>query len=133
MKKTIISIILSLSILSAIFFTGISIVAAQDDKSPTETPAPKVTASPKASPLPTPDINKDARSEKLIAVLDSMSQLRAYIEFFFLELGDYPEDLPTLEKGLNSILPKNLEKIKIPVEPETGKGFIYTRSKNGKS
>ncbi|MFP4499249.1 MAG: hypothetical protein ACLFQV_13655 [Vulcanimicrobiota bacterium] len=86
----------------------------------------------------TPKPEKTARPEtidtkKLVKVIDEISRIRVYIEFFFMESGDYPADLSMLEGELNGLLPPGIEKIVIPKDPATGKEFIYTMKDNGKS
>lgn len=71
--------------------------------------------------------------EKLLKLTDEMSRLRVYIEFLYMEAGDYPATIEQLESDLNSILPRGLKHIEIPKDPATGKAFIYTRSEDKKS
>ncbi len=111
--------------LSVNIFTSTAIAQTPDKNKETITPEPKASPSTK----PAGNVNQS----KLLSVFDRFSQLRVYIEFFFMESGDYPESLDQLNKDLNSILPPSLPKVQLPKDPATGKEFIYTRSKDEKS
>lgn len=93
---------------------------------------PKETGTPEAEGSTTPS-TPAGETGKLILLLDSLSQARVYIEFFYMQAGDYPTALDQLQKDLNSILPRNLEKISIPTDPATGKPFVYKPSKDRQS
>lgn len=93
---------------------------------------PKETVTPKATGSTTPS-TPPGKMGKLMELFDSLSQVRVYIEFYYMEAGDYPTDLDQLKKDLNSILPRNLEKISIPTDPATGKPFVYKPSKDRQS
>lgn len=69
---------------------------------------------------------------KLLELFDVMSRIRVYIEFFYMEAGDYPDSLSQLDHDLNSILPRGLDKVKIPTDPASGKDFIYERNQDKK-
>ncbi|MCE1246359.1 MAG: hypothetical protein LWY06_06925 [Firmicutes bacterium] len=82
--------------------------------------------------------DKDAKpassgSDKLGQLFDSISQVRVFIEFYFMESGDYPDNLDQLLKDLNSILPNGYKNVTIPKDPATGKDFVYSRAKDGKT
>lgn len=70
---------------------------------------------------------------KLVEVFEAISRARVYIEFYFMEAGEYPETLDQLEKDLNSLLPPELEKIKFPTDPATGGTFVYKQGSDKKS
>lgn len=57
----------------------------------------------------------------------NMGALQAQLEFFFMEAGVYPAELGDIEKAFNNDnkLPKNFEPVKVPVDPATGKAFVY--------
>jgi hypothetical protein len=58
-------------------------------------------------------------------LMDTVSRVRSYIEFYYMETGDYPESLDALVQDLNSLLPEKAAKIVIPKNPVTGNDFIY--------
>jgi hypothetical protein len=58
-------------------------------------------------------------------LMDAISMVRSYIEFYYMETGDYPDSLEDLEQDLNSLLPRNASKISIPKNPVTGQKFTY--------
>jgi hypothetical protein len=77
---------------------------------------------------------KPAESKDKVSLLfDALSQVRVFIEFYFMESGDYPDNLDQLYKDLNSILPSGYKNVTIPKDPATGKEFAYSRTKDGKS
>ena len=132
MKKVFIFSILLIFIISMMALVLSNPATAQEDngvKVITPTPAETVNSSPTPAHSPAPSID----AEKLMKLFNSMSQMRVYIEFFFMESGDYPETLVQLNQDLNSILPGSLQKVVLPKDPATGKDFIYTRSKDQKS
>ena len=73
------------------------------------------------------------KGKSLMDAFEAISRTRVYVEFYFMEAGDYPESLDQLEKDLNSLLPRNLKSVRIPVDPATGSPFVYTAAKNRKS
>jgi len=84
------------------------------------------------------DKGKDAKpaepsQDKVNQLFDTLSQVRVFIEFYFMESGDYPDTLDQLNKDLNSILPNGYKTITIPKDPATGKDFKYSCSKDGKT
>lgn len=71
--------------------------------------------------------------KKITEAYDALSQARVYVEFYFMEAGDYPESLAQLEKDLNDLLPRNMAAVKIPKDPATGQEFLYAPAKDRKS
>jgi len=67
--------------------------------------------------------------DKLSQLISSMSQIQAYIEFYYMETGVYPKSLKDLEKIYNEEAVKEADKVVIPRDPITGKDFIYECNK----
>ncbi|MDQ7825655.1 MAG: hypothetical protein RDV48_22840 [Candidatus Eremiobacteraeota bacterium] len=80
------------------------------------------------APLPAQD-----KEEKLTQCITRLSQIQAYLEFYFMGTGDYPKNLVDLESIFNEDVLKDTEKIKMPRDPATGKEFVYEAGKNYKS
>ncbi len=76
---------------------------------------------------------KDMPKPNLAKGIDAISQVRAYLEFYYMETADYPDSLKQLDYELNSLLPRNLKPVVIPKDPATGKSFVYKKGKDGKS
>jgi len=125
MKKKSLILIICITLMIVFFISTAILLKAQE--SPGE---PDVTNTPEATRSTTPPTGD---AEKLMKLFDALSQARVYIEFYYMEAGDYPTDLKQLEKDLNSILPKNLEQISIPLDPATGKPFIYKSAEDRQS
>jgi hypothetical protein len=64
------------------------------------------------------------------SLMDAVSRTRSYIEFYYMETGDYPESLEYLEQDLNSLLPRTAAKISVPKNPITGQKFGYQVDEN---
>ena len=71
--------------------------------------------------------------KSLMDAIEAISQTRVFIEFYFMEAGDYPESLEQLEADLNTLLPRNMENVKIPKDPATGSPFVYKMAPDRKS
>jgi hypothetical protein len=95
-------------------------------------PAPQKPAAQKpAAQKPAP--SQAHISPRLMEAFNAISQVRVYIEFYFMEAGDYPESLAQLDKDLNSLLPRDLEPVKFPRDPATGQEFVYVLGSDKKS
>lgn len=63
--------------------------------------------------------------DKLSQLVSHMSQIQAYIEFYYMETGIYPKSLKDLEKIYNEEAAKDADRVIIPKDPVSGKDFIY--------
>lgn len=64
---------------------------------------------------------------------EAISNLRVYVEFYFIETAEYPQNLKVLNQELNSLLPSGVDRVIIPRDPATGKDFKYQVSEDRKS
>lgn len=134
-----------LALVMVVFFLSANLTMAKPKPkpSPKPTPAASPEATPKASPTaaaetptsvppvgPPPTAQPSATTSDAI---EALSRLRVYVEFYFMETGDYPESLEMLDRDLNSLLPDGMEPVKIPKDPITGLDFKYTPTKDKKS
>ncbi|MFH0801288.1 MAG: hypothetical protein V2A78_02740 [bacterium] len=61
-----------------------------------------------------------------------MAKIQVLLEYFYMEMGEYPSALAEMEEMFNSRIPENYEKITIPLDPATKKVFRYeARNKGG--
>lgn len=65
--------------------------------------------------------------------LEKISHMQSLLEFFFMEAGIYPPSLDELNVAFNAQLPKGSKTVPIPVDPATGKKFIYRPEPSRKS
>jgi hypothetical protein len=131
MKKVLLPLFLLIGIFLMLLVPGSSYAKNKKDAQPAPSPSPAASVSAPSNSVVVRVA--DVRSNKPTALLDALSRTRVYIEFFYMETGDYPDNLMDLEKDLNSLLPKNLESVRIPKDPATGKDFVYKVNPNHKS
>lgn len=73
------------------------------------------------------DTDKDEdRSEAVSNVASAMGTIQSYLEFYFMETGQYPEALEDMLSQYNQGVRQNEPLVKIPTDPATGRKFIYT-------
>jgi hypothetical protein len=123
------TIILAL-LMATFFFSANYTFAKPKPAKPKPTPATSPSAAPE-TPAPSPvAANPSATAADAI---EALSRTRVYVEFYFMETGDYPENLEQLDKDLNSLLPDGMEQVKIPRDPITGLVFKYVPAKDRKT
>ena len=103
-------------------------------------PTPKATPSPAASTAPaapepekptTPEPTKpnlDDRSEGLNNAVGAMASIQSFLEFYFMETGQYPDALEDMLSQYNQGVRQSEPLVKIPTDPATGRKFVYTPS-----
>jgi len=69
--------------------------------------------------------NKNA----VIEGMTLMSRMQTYLEFYYMNTGDYPRTLEDLDIVFNSDVKKESDKIVLPKDLASGKNFVYTPSK----
>ncbi len=79
------------------------------------------TSSPSPSAEPSPAKPQDQLSEAVSA----MAKVQTLLEYFYMEMGEYPSTLSEMEEMFNTRIPENYEKITIPRDPATQKQFRY--------
>lgn len=65
--------------------------------------------------------------------LEKLSHLQSLLEYYFLETGLYPASLDGLNAAYNSKLSRGAKPVPIPVDPATGKSFVYEITEGRKS
>lgn len=67
----------------------------------------------------------------LAQTVSNLSKLQTLIEFFYVEMGEYPPNLGELNVFFNAEVPPDMSKIDIPLKEPSGKPYIYEVSKDG--
>ena len=65
--------------------------------------------------------------------LEKLSHMQSLLEYYFLETGLYPASLDGLNAAYNSKLSRGAKPVPIPVDPATGKPFVYEIAEGRKS
>ncbi|MBI2252171.1 MAG: hypothetical protein HYU63_05460, partial [Armatimonadetes bacterium] len=73
------------------------------------------------------ELNKE---ELLNKCIQNISKLQTLLEYYYIEFGNYPYNLKEMEKVYNKKIDPKERKITIPLDPATGKEFIYQNSNN---
>lgn len=72
-------------------------------------------------------------NEAIYECMKAMSSVRSLLEFYYMNTGSYPASLEIMDRVFNDDIKKSTDRVVIPNEPQTGKPFSYTPSKDLKS
>jgi hypothetical protein len=101
--------------------------AAESPAPTAESPAPAAESpSPVAPATRSPGPSADERADNVSNAAQAMGSIQAYLEFYFMETGQYPEALEDMLSQYNQGVKQSEPLVKIPTDPVTGKKFVYT-------
>ena len=75
-------------------------------------------------------LNISVKANELEEGIKAISRLQVLIEYYFMQSGRYPASLESLNKSLNSELPKEVPKVDILPDPRSGEPFVYEVSQD---
>ncbi|NDD30031.1 MAG: hypothetical protein EB084_17385 [Proteobacteria bacterium] len=100
-------------------------------------PSTSATSTPAAAPSPeaeppkaAPSPGADERAEALNNAVYAMSSIQSFLEFYFMETGQYPDALVDMLSQYNQGVRQGEPLVKIPTDPATGRKFIYAASED---
>ncbi len=73
------------------------------------------------------------KSKPLTDTVSAISRVQSYLEFYYMNTGNYPKTLQELDRIFNEGLQKESDRVVIPLEPGVSKSFLYKPSADLKS
>lgn len=82
--------------------------------------------------MPTLAQGESKGSPSLKDGVESLGHAQSILEFFFMQTGVYPPALSDLDVLFNERRPTNTRAVKVPLDPASGKPFVYKPGENRK-
>lgn len=101
--------------------------SAKPTAAPSATPSVEPAAAPEQPDEPEKPAAED-RSEALNSAIGALGSIQSFLEFYFMETGQYPDALEDMLSQYNQGVRQSEPLVKIPTDPATGRKFVYTPS-----